>query len=57
MNLLLKRRSKTVAMWRIPGKETSRCKGPEVGMCLAYFRNIKEISMGLEWSERGSWRK
>lgn len=48
-----------MALWRrrIPGKENSRCKGPEVGVCLACFRNIRKINVWLEWSERGSRRK
>lgn len=26
----------------IPGKEKINCRGPEVGVCLAYLRKIRE---------------
>lgn len=36
----------------ILGKENDKCKGPEVGTCIDYFRNSKEANEGGEgWSE------
>lgn len=30
----------------VPGRRNSRCKGPEVGLCLECFRNSKLVSVG-----------
>lgn len=30
----------------VPGRVTSKCKGPEVGVCLACSRNSEEASVG-----------
>lgn len=36
----------------IPGRGNSRCKGPEVGLCLVYLRSCKE-AMWLQCSASG----
>ena len=41
----------------MPGRESNKCKGPEVELCLSCLMNNDEASMpGAEWV-RGKWRR
>lgn len=39
--------------WRILSRRSSKCKGPEMGLCLACLRNSDEASIPKEEEIRG----
>ena len=39
----------------ISGRGSSKCKGPEVGACLASWRNSEVVSESGEERMRGQW--
>ena len=39
----------------ISGRGNSECKGPEVGVCLAAWRNSKVVSESKREENRGQW--